>query len=140
MTHEHIKKMIKHNPHRVMEILEEMVEDYGEDILEYFNCHITTEATYNQYASELKNFNGVKGPHWTLSDIKAKCTTNFDEKDYTFYDYAYIVNMIYSDGGDLISVDNIFTYAHRYLSDPDYWGDPSQRAYLIGKMRHEYFN
>jgi hypothetical protein len=132
--------MIKHNPHRAFEIIEEMVEDYGEDILEYFNCHIKSEAQYQQYTSVLKGFDGMQGPHWSLADIKAKCTTDFSKKDYTFYDFAYIANMLYSDAGDLMQVDNIFTYAHRYLSDADYWGDPSERAYIIGKMRYEYFN
>lgn len=137
--HEHIKHMIKHNPHRAIEIIEEMVEDYGEDILEYFNSHIKTDALYQQYVSVFKNFDGTKGAHWSVDAIQQKANIDFSTKEYTNYDYAYVVNMKYSDDGDLMPVENLFKSAQRYLEDVDYYGNPSERAYCDGKKRYEYF-
>nr|DAQ66518.1 MAG TPA: hypothetical protein [Caudoviricetes sp.] len=54
-------------------------------------------------------------------------------------DYAYTLNMKYSDIGDLISTDMLMKIAKRYLEDKDYYGDPSERAYFDAKERIKYF-
>lgn len=137
--HEHIKHMIKHNPHRVYEIIEEMVEYFGDEILDYFDNHIRTKECYDDFASYFKNFDGTKGPHWQVEAIEQRANIDFSKKEYTIYDYAYVVNMRYSDDGDLMPVDNIFKSAQRYLEDVDYYGNPSERAYCDAKKRKEFF-
>ena len=137
--HEHIKHMIKHNPHRVMEIIEEMAEFFGAEVFDYFDNHIRTKECYDKFVSNFKNFDGTKGPHWAEQIIESKSNIDFSKKEYTLYDYAYVVNMRYSDDGDLMPVDNLFKAAQRYLEDVDYYGNPSERAYFDAKKRTEYF-
>lgn len=139
MTHEHIKKMIKHNPHRVFEIIEDMAEYFGDEVFKYFDNHIRTEECYEDYVSYFDNFDGSKGGHWTIDAINQKANIDFQHKEYTLYDFAYVVNMRYSDDGDLMSVDNIFKSAQRYLEDKDYYGNPSERAYCDAKKRKAFY-
>lgn len=139
MGHEHIKKMIKHNPHRVFEILEEMSEFFGDEVYEFFDNHIKTKECYDEAVACFRNFDGTSGGHWSVEAIQQRSNIDFDHKEYTIYDFAYIVNMRYSDDGDLLTVDNVFKSAQRYLEDADFYGNPSERAYYDAKKRKEYF-
>lgn len=139
MVREHIRKMLKHNTERVMEIIEEMADFFGDEVFDYFDCHIRKKECYDKYVSFFKNFDGTKGAHWSEQIIESKAGIDFSNKEYTLYDYAYVVNMKYSDEGDLMSVENLFKSAQRYLEDQDYYGNPSERAYFDAKKRMEYF-
>lgn len=101
--------------------------------------HITTESMYDKAVSLLVNPNGDIGPKWSLKTIKEKSGINFETKDYTIYDYAYVVNMLYSDYGSVITDPSCYLkMAKLYLSDEDYFGDPSERAYHNAMKRIEY--
>lgn len=131
------EKLLKNNPQRMCEILEEIAEEFDIDVEEYMCHHIISQKIYDKYASHFENFDGTKGPHWDVETIKEKSGIDFDSKKYTCYDFAYVVNMRYSDDGDLMSTENIFKSAKRYLEDNDApCDDPSTRAYMDGKQRH----
>lgn len=137
MNKKMIMEMFHENPHKFKEKFEEIYDDWAEEIEEYFSEHITNEKQYKRYVEHFENFDDTKGPHWSVEEIKEKVNINFEMKCYTCYDYAYAVNMRYSDDGDLMSAENIFKSAKRYLEDKDSGiKDPSTRAYHDGKQRH----
>lgn len=130
--------ILKHDPDMLFEILEDMEEKLG-DLSEFFTSHIENIDTYNKFISVIKNFDGTTGGHWTVEQVKANAKIDFNKSDYTCYDYAYVVNMRYSDDGQRMNQEFIFDSAKDYLEDKDYWGIASERAYREGKKRYEYF-
>jgi hypothetical protein len=137
-TKHKLAHILKTDKDRMFEILEEMEEVFG-DLEEFFTCHIDNMEIYNKWVSVLKNFDGTRGGHWTHEQVKANAKIDFNATPYTCYDYAYIVNMRYSDDGQRMNQEQIFASAKDYLEDVDYWGDPSERAYREGKRRYKYF-
>ena len=136
-----VSKILEENPFKMMEILEEMHDDWGESVEEYFCKHIASEKQYDKYTKYIKNFDGTTGPYWTVAQVKEKSGLDFSTKDYTCYDFAYVVNMIYSDIGDYTPPEHIFKSAKRWLEDTDSGvEDPSTRAYLDGKQRYARFS
>lgn len=139
MTTRHkLAHVLKHDKDRMFEIIEELEEKFG-DLEEFFTCHIDNMETYNKFISVIKNFDGTTGGHWTVEQVKANAKIDFNHSDYTCYDYAYVVNMRYSDDGQRMNQEQIFASAKDYLEDVDYWGIASERAYREGKMRYKYF-
>lgn len=136
---ENLSRILKNNPDRMFEIVEELFEKYGDEIEMFFTSHIENQSTYDKFISVIKNFDGSKGGHWSVEQIKEVAKINFDEKPYTCYDFAYVMNMRYSDDGQRMNTDYLIASAKDYLEDVDYWGDPSTRAYCEGKKRYEYF-
>lgn len=130
--------ILKHNKDLMFEIIEEMEEVFG-DLEEFFTCHIDKAETYNKFVSVLKNFDGTTGGHWTVEQVKANARIDFNNTEYTCFDYAYTVNMRYSDDGQRMNQEQIFASAKDYLEDIDYWGNASERAYREAKKRYEYF-
>lgn len=141
---ERIKVLFEKNKDKIIDFIEDMYYLYPDEVermlteLEY-GCHIRDEKMYDEAVSYLENFDGTDGAHWKVETIEDKADIDFDNKEYTLLDYAYAVNMKYSDVGDLMSTDNIFKAAKRYLEDQDYMGDPSERAYHSAKKRIKYF-
>lgn len=124
----------------VMSFADEMPEEFENVLMVYeYGCHIVSEQKYKEYVSYFENFDGTDGPHWAVEVIEQKCSIDFDKKEYTLLDFCYVVNMRYSDDGDLMSTDNILKSAKRYLEDKDYPGDPSERAYHDAIKRKKYF-
>jgi hypothetical protein len=124
----------------VMMFAEEMPEEFDETLDKYeYGCHIATDKKYNEAVSYIKNFNGMKGAHWTPEVIKMKANINFDTTKYTLYDFAYMANKIYSHIGDIMPEEHILKYAKRLLEDKDYPGDPSERAYYDAMDMIEYY-
>lgn len=125
----------------VMMFAEEMPEEFEMAIMEYeYGCHIASKQMYHNAVSYLKNQDGTEGAHWDVDTIKAKAAMDFNAKDYTLWDFAYMVNMHYSDYGDKIGTDTLFWMAKRDLEDKDYYGEPSERAYKDAKKRIKYFD
>ncbi len=84
---EMIEKVYKHNP----DIIEEMLE-YPEDAE-----HIPSRKKYEELINKVKWADGNgRGAKWSFEDIKRNSKINFDNVDYTEYDYAYLVNMLYA--------------------------------------------
>ena len=78
--------------------------------------------TYSKAVSDFENADGSKGTHWTLDDIKSVIKSHsLSLVDYNEYDFAYAMNMAYSDYYGAV-VDNTETYyklARAFLEDPD---------------------
>ena len=123
----------------VMQFAEDMPEQFETALLEYeYGCHIVSKEMYNEAVAYFKNPDGTKGAKWSVEDVENKSGINFDAKDYTELDYAYVANMLYSDYGNIINSDLILKMAREYLEDSDYMGDASERAYYNAKKRIKY--
>ena len=58
---------------------------------------------------------------------------------HTKYDYAYVVNMFWSDYCNIFTEPSYYLkMAKNYLTDPDYCGEASERAYHNAKKRIKY--
>lgn len=140
MSIEHkLAHILKHNPDLLFDIIEDIEEYFDADLEEFFTCHIDNKETYEKFVEVIKNFDGTKGGHWNIEQIKTNARIDFTKTEYTCYDYAYVVNMRYSDDGQRMNIESIFESAKDYLEDSDYWGNPSERAYKEGKKRYNYF-
>lgn len=122
--------------------MQEMPEEAIMSLYEYEarknnDFHIRSKDMYDKAVSCLKWFdNSTMGAKWTVDEITS--LSGFVEHSYTKYDYAYIVNMIYSDSGDLKTPEMIFEEARRYLSDNDSYMIADERAYhdAIQRIKH----
>ena len=127
-------------------IIEEWREDMPEEFAEYmfrkeYGCHIVDRNMYDEAISYLKwaNEKGT-GAKWSVEDIKKVSDIDFDEKDYYLLDYAYVMNMLWSDYCNVFTDTSYYIkMAKNYLEDDDYMGDASERAYKNAKKRIKYF-
>ena len=63
-----------------------------------------------------------------------------DGKDYYEYDYAYVMNMLWSDYCNIFTETSYYKkMAKSYLEDPDYMGKADERAYHNAMKRIKYF-
>lgn len=129
--------------HLVMMWRDAMPDDFARFMYrEEYGCHIFDESLYNEATAYFVNPDGSHGPHWSVHTIKAKSgISSFEEKEFTLYDYAYVVNMLYSDYGNVFSEPSFYLrMAKNYLTDGDYYGNPSERAYCDAIKRIEHFS
>lgn len=126
-----IEFALKETPGEIMSIINRF--EHG--------CHIADKEFYKQAVNYLKWVDEVShGPKWEVENIVKLSGIDFSKKKYTEYDYAYVVNMLYSDYCTLFTEPSHYLKMSKlYLEDPDYMGDPSERAYKNAKERIEYF-
>ena len=140
------KKRLERDPdynHKlVLEWREDMPQQFARKMHEdEYGCHIMDDELYDCATSYLKwTDDRGKGAKWTIDDIKKLSNVDFDSKRYTLYDYAYVGNMLYSDYCNVFTEPSYYLkMAKAYLEDPDYMGDPSERAYKDAMKRIKYF-
>lgn len=126
---------------------EQMPEEYCNlmYIMEY-GCHIATKEMYDKAVSLFDWVDDKgSGAKWSVDEIVRSSGIDFDsmehkeKKKFTKFDYAYVVNMLYSDNcnvGDLTS-SGYLKMAKNYLTDKDPADgcDASERAYKDAKER-----
>lgn len=119
------EKVYKHHP----ELLEEMLE-YPEDA-----SHIASRKKYEELINKIKWADGNgRGPKWSFEDIKRNSKINFDHTDYTEYDYAYLVNMLYAKCCKYITDPSIYLKLAKCLLEDD---DEETKMYR-GAEYHKY--
>lgn len=140
------KKRVEENSHYPEEVIKEWREDMPDQFTDYifrteYGCHIVNEDLYNDAVNLLEWVNEKgEGAKWSVNDIKSVAGIDFDKKDYYELDFAYVVNMLYSDYCDIFTEPTYYVkMARNYLEDADYMGDPSERAYKNAKKRIRYF-
>lgn len=143
---EFYKKHLENNPNYDHELVmgwkEKMPQEFAQKMYEdEYGCHIFDETMYNEAVHLLVWANDKdKGEKWTISDIVKLSGMDFADKAYTKYDYAYMVNVLYSDYCHIFTEPTYYLkMAKAYLEDPDYMGDPSERAYKNAIKRIKYF-
>lgn len=99
---EKIKYIAKKDPEKIVEFAEHMLKhdpkavermlDYPKDA-----GHITHRSKYDELIEKIKWAEGGKrGAKWTIEDIKRYADVDFENADFTIYDFAYLVNMLYA--------------------------------------------
>jgi hypothetical protein len=93
-----------------------------------------------QYDKSVELFEWVEnkgtGAKWTCEDILKLASINFESKDYTKYDYCYVMNMLWSDYCNVFQDASYYLkMAKNYLEDPDYMGEASERAFCNARKR-----
>ena len=106
------------------------------------NYHITTKEQYNK---GVELFEWVEkrgtGAKWACEDIIKLSNINFEEKEYTKHDFCYVMNMLWSDACNVFQEPSYYLkMTKNYLEDPDYYGNPSERAYcdIRKRIKHSF--
>ena len=138
-------KRVAENPKYPQEVIDEWREDMPDEFTRFifegeYGCHITSKEMYDEAVSLLHWVNDKgKGAKWSVSDIKSVANIDFDSKDYYELDFAYVMNMLWSDYCDVFTEPMYYVkMSKNYLEDDDYMGDPSERAYKNAKKRIRY--
>lgn len=121
---------------------DKMPEEFVKTMFEEeYGCHIVDRSIYDEAVSLLEwSENRGSGAKWSVEDILKLANIDFSNKNYYEYDYAYVVNMLWSDYGHIFTEPSYFLkMAKAYLEDPDYMGKPDERAYKNAIKRIEYF-
>ena len=108
---------------------------------EEFGCHIVDKGLYDEAVSLLEwaDDKGY-GPKFEFEEVLKLANIDFNNKNYYEYDYAYVVNMLWSDYGQIVQEPSyIFKMAKAYLEDPDYMGKADERAYHNAIKRIKFF-
>lgn len=138
-------EMVEQNPHFDHDLIlywrDNMPKEFARTMHERkHGLHIFDEDLYNEATALFVNKDETHGPHWNIDTIKSKSGIDFDSKEYTCYDYAYVVNMLFSDYGNIFTEPGYYLrMAKNYLQDEDYYGNPSERAYCNAIKRINYF-
>lgn len=96
------EQMLRENPDKVVEYTEHLYKHNPEAIRKMLmtyedNGHIRDKKTYEELVDclEWSNKQGY-GEKWSLDKIKKNAGVNFDETDFSEYDFAYLVNFLYA--------------------------------------------
>lgn len=120
---EKIEYIIEKCPHKVIEVIKQIYHNNPEvinDMLEYPDDmeHITNRSKYEEMVNKVRWANNQgHGSKWTLEEIKKNSNINFNNVNYTEYDYAYLVNMLYAKCNKYIQDPSIFLKIARCLLD-----------------------
>lgn len=141
---ENLKYLVQHEPEKFLKLenFEKMAETTNiKDFISMlrYGCHIRDLETYNKMVNVLENRTGEPSPKWEYQSIKNKVSIDFNETAYTSYDFAYWMNMKYSDYGETTQDFSTYVkYTVADLEDDDYQGDASERAYIDGMEKLNY--
>lgn len=140
------KKRLEENPKYDHELVAEWRKDMPEQFAkkmyeDEFGCHIYTKEMYEEAVSLFEwSCDKGKGARWDVDEIIKLANIDFSTKDYYEYDYAYVVNMLYSDYCHIFTDASYYLkMAKSYLEDPDYMGKADERAYHNAMKRIKYF-
>ena len=100
--------------------------------------HINNAEMYRNAVNNLKWANRKgNGERWTMDDIIKRSNINFNEENFTPYDYAYIVNALYADYGNASEkYDNYMQMGKDYLHNDNFPERASERAYYDAQRRY----
>ena len=129
-THAQLKAFLSDQFDELKRQMPELYEEMEEDLYEHIYGHHFTPWKYDCAVSKLVNQDGTKGPHWTVSDaVSVARNKGLQFIGYNEYDFAYVMNMLYSDyyGAVSDSIDTYFKMAKAFLEDKD---APDGKAYL----------
>lgn len=106
-----LAKKIHHQNPDEMEGLLETIEEDG---------HITNRQKYDELVNRLKWANKKgKGERWKLDEIVEWEKINFKDVDYTKYDLAYLVNMLYAKCSNYYTDSSMFYKLAKCLLEDD---------------------
>jgi len=100
---EKIKYLTKKDPEKMVEFVEHMYKHDPKAVERIIHghtgkeMHISSKPQYEEMVQKLKWANDQgKGARWGFEDIKQRARINFENTEYTEFDFAYLVNMLYA--------------------------------------------
>lgn len=140
------KHKVKEDPDFAEQVIEiwkaKMPEEFAKFMYESeYGCHIVEKDMYDKAISYLRwSDEEGTGAKWEVETIVKLVDINFDKSKFTKFDYAYVVNMLYSDYCHIFTdSDYYLKMAKAYLTDEDYPGTAAERAYKNAVKRICYF-
>lgn len=142
---EKIEYMLEKKPHKIAELVKsvyrrdpEIVErmlDYPEDA-----DHIANRRKYDELIEKIRWEDGNgKGAKWSFEDIKKNSRIDFANVDYTEYDFAYLVNMLYAKCSKYITDPSVYLkLAKCLLEDRDEETKIYRGAYYNSKKNQQH--
>ena len=102
--------MIEKNTDKAVDFMMKMYKQDPETIERMLDMpfdidHIPNRKKYEELVEKLRWTDGGRGAKWSFEDIKRLSKIDFSNVDYTEFDYAYLVNMLYAK-------------CHKYITDP----------------------
>lgn len=92
--------------------------------------HIQNEEQYRNAIRNLK-----KGEYWKIENLINRSDVNFNEEQYTPYDYAYMVNAMKSDYDISDKPEQYMRMAKEYLRNDSFPERGGERAYYDAQRR-----
>ena len=137
-----LKRKLEKDPNFTKKLLEKIKEENPEEFArnmmeEAYGRHIGDEEMYNEAVSNLHWVNRKgSGAKWDKDDLIQRSNIDFNEENYTPYDYAYAVNSHYADYGTLSEDPKYYMdMARNYLRNEDFPEKGGERAYYDAQMR-----
>ncbi len=137
---EKIEYLMEKHPEKVMELAKHIYRkdpDIVERMLDYPEDadHITNRRKYDELIERIRWEDGNgRGAKWSFEDIKKNSRIDFSNVDYTEFDYAYLVNMLYAKCCKYITDPSIYLkFAKCLLEDKDEETRIYQGAYTKNK-------
>ena len=94
--------------------------------------HIENEEMYRNAIRNLK-----KGEYWKIENLVNRSDVNFNEEQYTPYDYAYTVNALKSDYDISDKPEQYMRMAKEYLRNDSFPERGGERAYYDARRRSQ---
>lgn len=130
---EQLKSFLSDQLDELKRTMPELYEQMECELYEHIYGPHFTSWKYDDAVSELKNEDGTVGPHWTVQQITEYAKAHgLQYRDYNEYDFAYVMNMVYSDyrGAVQDSTDAYFMLARAFIEDKD---APEGKAFIYWK-------
>ena len=104
--------------------------------------HIEDEYMYREAIRNLRwNNSRGHGEKWKIEDITSESGIDFEQENFTPYDYAYTVNALYADYSNVTEKPDYYLKMGReYLRNDSYPERGDERAYYDAKRRSKRYN
>ena len=134
---EQLKSFLRDQFDELKHSMPELYKDMECELYEHIYGEHFNQWKYEAAVAALENRDGSKGPHWSASDI-----TNYAKshgasyRGYNDYDFAYAMNMVYSDYYGIVNdtVDTYYRLALAFIEDKD---APEGKAFRYWKAMRD---
>ena len=137
-----LKKKLEKDPNFTKKLLEKIKEENPEEFArnmmeEAYGKHIGDTEMYEDAVRNLKWTNRKgSGAKWDKDDLIQRSAIDFNEESFTPHDYAYAVNALYADYGNISDDPKYYmTMARDYLRNDSFPEKGGERAYHDAQMR-----
>lgn len=135
-THEQLKSFVHEQFDRLKTSMPELYQEMECELYQHIYGPHFTKWKYDCAASGFENEDDSKGPHWSVEQVTDYAKNHgLSYKDYNEYDFAFAMNMVYSDyyGAIPDSTDAYYKLAKAFIEDKD---APEGKAFLYYKAMH----
>ena len=137
-----LKRKLEKDPNYTKKLLEkikkENPEQFARTMMEdVYGRHIGDDEMYNEAVRNLHWTNRKgSGAKWDKDDLIRRANIDFNEEGYTPYDYAYMVNALYADYGDISEKPEYYMQMTKdHLRNDSFPERGNERAYYDAQMR-----